>query len=379
MKRQFTIIGGGIAGLTTAIALRNIGIEATVMEADPEFRSTGAGIVLAANAVKAYMYLGLYDRLSAAGSVIDQFTIYDDEGKVISRIETEGLKHSLADFAIHRAALHTVLLDQLDRGSVLTGKRCTGFTKTLTGYKLEFADGSKDESTYLIVADGIYSTIRQQVLPRAKLRYAGYTCWRGITENTSINMKETSETWGARGRFGSVQLPDHRIYWFACKNAGANDKNMIQYSIEDLADNFDHYHSPIGQIILSTHREKIIWNDIYDLEPIRQYAFEDLVLIGDAAHATTPNMGQGACQAIEDAVVLANCIKNNSTVKDAFQSFEQKRLTRTHEIVKQSWRLGKVAQLENGLLIRLRNFILQKLPQQFYERQLSRIYDVDFN
>src|SRR4051794_3721586 len=142
MKRTFTIIGGGIAGLTAAIALQKIGIEATIMEADPDFRATGAGIVLAANAMKAYMYLGLYDQLSATGSAIDQFTIYDEAGKVISRIETEGLKHSLADFAIHRASLHRVLLEQLDPGQVMTGKRCTGFTKTLTGYKLEFADGS---------------------------------------------------------------------------------------------------------------------------------------------------------------------------------------------------------------------------------------------
>src|SRR4051812_35177962 len=139
MNRPFTIIGGGIAGLTAAIALQQIGIEATVMESDADFRATGAGIVLAANAIKAYMYLGLYDLLSTAGSAIDQFTIYDAEGKVISRIETEGLKHSLADFAIHRASLHRVLLDQLKPGQIMTGKRCTGFTRNATGYKLEFA------------------------------------------------------------------------------------------------------------------------------------------------------------------------------------------------------------------------------------------------
>lgn len=380
MEGTYTIIGGGIAGLTAALALQKIcGIQATVMEAAPEFKPVGAGVVLAANAMRVYKLLGIYDELVKAGNNVNQFTFYDEAGRVITRTNTAGLRNSLDNFTIHRAELHKVLLQQLKPDNIITGKRTRDLIANKDGYTIFFNDGSNVDAEHVIVAEGVHSPIRQKLLPQSKIRYAGYTCWRGITNNTTETVSETFETWGTRGRFGVAPLAEGKIYWFACKNATANNETFKGWGVNELYDNFKTYHSPIGSIIRSTPADQIIWNDIIDLKPIHQYAFGNLVLIGDSAHATTPNMGQGACQAIEDAIILANCLKNNTTAADAFKAFEQKRLKRTHYIVEQSWLLGKVAQLDNPLLSKLRDLLFKSLPQKFYQKQVERVYNVRFD
>lgn len=378
IKTTFSILGGGIAGLTAAIALKRKGIDAYVFEAAPEFRPVGAGLVLAANAMRAYQHLGIYDELTSVGKNINQATIYDQQGKIINRINTDNLKNGLANLAIPRSELHKVLLSQLDNDHIITGKRSTGFTNTDYGYEVSFDDGFSVETKYLIVAEGIHSQIRKIILPQAEIRYSGYTCWRGIADNASLHIEETSETWGSKGRFGIVPLGNDKIYWYATKNAAPNDVKMKSFGPKELLQNFNNYHPEIRKVIETTSSEQIIWNDIIDLKPIKNYAFGNMVLIGDAAHATTPNMGQGACQGIEDAVILANCLKQNSTTKEAFLDFQEKRVKRTHNIVNQSWTLGKVAQLENSLATAVRNFVFRSMPQSIYRKQVEGIYNVNF-
>jgi 2-polyprenyl-6-methoxyphenol hydroxylase-like FAD-dependent oxidoreductase len=121
----------------------------------------------------------------------------------------------------------------------------------------------------------------------------------------------------------------------------------------------------------------LIWNDIIDIEPIQKFAFDRIVLLGDAAHATTPNMGQGACLAIEDAVVLSNCVANSQSVENGFVNFENKRIGRTTTIVNQSWLLGRIAQWDNAILARFRNMLLRLTPSWVTEQQIKFILNVD--
>ncbi len=379
MDHVFTIIGGGIAGLTTAIALKRIGIDAVVVEATPEFRPVGAGLSLAANAMQAFRELGIADAVIAAGRKIDALTILDQKGNVINRTNTEQVnaKYGISNFSIHRAALHDVLYSLLPPGSITRGKRSCDIEEVGDGYCVFFEDGSSILTNHLIVAEGIHSPIRNKILPASKLRYAGYTCWRGIVKNEK-QITTVSETWGTGGRFGIVPLANEQIYWFATKNVKEPGSKLKEFKRSDLAYNFRDYHEPVVDLINATPQEHIIWNDIFDLEPISNYAFGNLVLIGDAAHATTPNLGQGACMAIEDAVVLANCLKKHSNVPDAFRSFQEKRLKRTHEIVKGSWRLGKMAQIENAFLSKARNLLFRMIPQSVYEKQIDDLFNVNF-
>jgi 2-polyprenyl-6-methoxyphenol hydroxylase-like FAD-dependent oxidoreductase len=380
MGKRITILGAGIAGLTTAIALKNIGINAMIFEAANEIKEVGAGLGLGANAIKALKILGIENDVISKGRFLPSFTIYDQSGQKIITTDSVSLskKYGLDNFSIHRADLHQVLLSKLDPACIQTNKQVDRIKQHEEYITIYFKDGTAYETDYLIAADGIHSVIRKQLLPGSKIRYAGYTCWRAVIDNTNLQVNECSETWAAQGRFGIVPLSNNRIYWFACVNTVADNPVMKKYKVDDLLQQFNNFHHPVKSILQETKNENMIWSDVIDLKPIDQFAFGNIILTGDAAHATTPNLGQGACQAIEDAVILANEIKKSSDIAMAFKSFEQLRLKRTRWITNTSWTIGKTAQLENKLLVKFRDMVLKKLPAKFHNRQFKKIYTTDF-
>lgn len=374
------IIGAGIAGLTTAIALKNIGIETSIFEAAPKIKPLGAGLGLAANAIKAFKMLGIDEKIIKAGKEIDLFEILDEKGNLITNTDNKALnqKYGLNNFTIHRARLHEVLLSELNNDTIYLNKKAISVEESNQGISVLFEDGGKETFDQLIVADGIHSSIRKQLIPKSNPRYAGYTCWRAVIDNPGISLPSATETWGSKGRFGIVPSAENQIYWFACINTKANNQKMKAYRVADLLHQFSGYHSAVIEVLKHTKNEHLIWNDIIDLPPTPHYAFGNIVLIGDAAHATTPNMGQGACQAIEDAVVLADEMKKNTFTEEAFKKFEKRRIKRTHWITNTSKQLGDIAQLENSILIKLRNAFLKNTPASFKEKNIERLYDVDF-
>ncbi|MBD2701306.1 FAD-dependent monooxygenase [Spirosoma sp. BT702] len=377
---QFTIIGAGIAGLTTAIALRQIGLQPTIFEAAPTIKALGAGLGLAANAVKALQKLGIAEAILSAGRFLDAFTILDQQGRIITRTDSKRIsqKYGIDNFTIHRGALHRELLNQVADTPIITSKRATRVSKEGQRSILHFDDGTEHSTDYLIVADGIHSPIRQQLVPDSHPRYAGYTCWRSVIDSTGLDITAATETWGINGRIGMAPLADNLLYWFACVNAQPNDPKMRQFRTSDLLRLFGDYHEPIPQVLARVKNENLLWNDIFDLKPIPRYAFDNIVLVGDAAHATTPNMGQGACQAIEDAVVLADELNKGGLASDAFKRFEQRRLKRTHYITDRSRQIGQVAQTQRPIVAWLRNSVFRLLPPSMNESQLKQIYEVDF-
>jgi 2-polyprenyl-6-methoxyphenol hydroxylase-like FAD-dependent oxidoreductase len=380
MKKNITILGGGIAGLTTAIALKNVGIETMVFEAAPEIKAVGAGLGLGGNAIKALKILGIDKEVMSAGRFLQSFTLYDEDGQIITKTDSVSVskKYGLDNFTIHRADFHALLFSKINPDCIQTNKRLQRIEQNENSIILYFKDGTFYETNYLIAAEGINSIVRSHLLPQSKPRYSGYTCWRGVIDNTNLQLNECSETWGTNGRFGIVPLNKNKIYWFACVNALNNDPVVKNFTTQDLLHQFEGYHHPIPAIIKETKNESLIWSDVNDIKPIDQYAFKNILLIGDAAHATTPNLGQGACQAIEDAVVLAEQIKGCSNIETAFKQFEQKRLKRTHWIVNTSLSVGKVAQLENKFLTSVRNFIFKHLPKSVSEERFKKLYSTDF-
>jgi len=376
-QRHFTIIGGGIAGLSTAIALERSGLCATVFEAASEMRPVGAGLGLAANAIKAFEALGLKRELLSAGHALNGLAILDPKGRTITT--TEGLGGpGTEQCTIHRADLHALLLNALRTTPVHLGKRVVSVTQDGTKATVQFDDSTVHSAEHLIVADGVRSAARSSILPHVKPRYAGYTCWRGVIHAPDLRLHRATETWGPQGRFGIVPLSNERIYWFATVNSDERNERYRAYRIRDLVRHFAGYHEPIAGILARTTDAELLWNDIHDLEPLDRFAFGRILLIGDAAHATTPNMGQGACQAIEDAVVLAAVLRDEPDVTKAFRHFEHARRTRTKWITETSWRLGRVAQWEHPLATRSRNALFRMLPDAINKAQLKRITDVRF-
>lgn len=377
---KIAIAGAGIAGLTTAIALNKKGFDVNVYEAAPQLKAVGAGISLSANAIKALAVLGVKNSVVAKGHFLEKLSILNNKGKVLISTNSAQLSTVFGDdnFAIKRSDLHEVLLSYLKPNQLVLNKKMVDIEQEQGQVKITFEDGTHEQFLGLIAADGIHSVARKKYVGHHNPRYAGYTCWRGLVQHTGLKLNGASETWGAKGRFGIVPLPDDYIYWFACVNAKEQSEHYKQFSITDLENHFQGYHQPIPTILSQTQKQHVIWNDIIDHEPINQYANGNVVLIGDAAHATTPNMGQGACMGIEDAVVLADELARTNHIETAFKRFEKRRLKRTHDIVNKSWQLGKVAQLDNPVLIAVRNLALQLTPKSVNQNQLKKLYEVDF-
>lgn len=380
MQKSIAIVGGGIGGLTTAIAFEKLGQSVTVFEASPSIKPVGAGLGLGGNAVGAFKVLGIEKAVIAKGRLLQNFPILDQNGKVISNVNSGKIKSrfSIENFSIHRANLHAVLMEHIKHSEIQQNKRLAKITQSGSAYRLEFEDNSHAMADIVIGADGVHSRTRSYVNPTSKIRYAGYVCWRAVTES-AIEIESGFETWGKNGRFGAVPLSNNRIYWFLCINAASPNQHK-DFTMDDLARLFQGYHDPIPQIINSTPSEALIYNPIIDLEPQPRFAKERVLLIGDAAHATTPNLGQGACQAIEDVAVLYQILQKEPDYEQAFETFEKRRIKRTHFIVNTSYRVGKVAQMDNPFFCALRNALFRAVPPAVSNKQLEKVVcDVDFD
>lgn len=382
MKYDFIIVGGGIAGLATAIALQKEGYHVKVLERSTELKVVGAGLGLGANAWKGLTRLGITNDLERNCHLIKRTKFLDQKGNLISEMDIERLnrKYGVAYFTVHRADLQKVLFQHLLPNTIEFGKRMVDFDQNETGVTVRLEDGNALEGEALIAADGIHSIVRKKSFSNIKPRYSGYTCWRAVVKPPQelIVPGEFTETWGSKGRFGIVPLTNNQIYWFACLNAPFQSKDMSAFTTNELYHIFQDYHFPVPELIKWTGNEKLIWNDIIDLKPTNRFALDKILLIGDAAHATTPNIGQGAGQAIEDAIILSKILKDKNCKKEAFSEFENLRIPKTKKITNLSWRIGKVAQLDNPFQIKIRNSIMRMLPPKIQENQLESIFHTDF-
>ena len=376
------IIGGGIGGVSTAIALGRVGIEAVVFEQAGELREIGAGLSVWTNAVKALRKLGAGDSVLAGGSIIERFEARNWRGEVLGETPFGELGRKLGapNVIIHRAELLRGLAKLIDERSVYCNARCVGFEQNSRGATACFADGQKEAGDFLIGADGLHSVIRAKLLGESKPRYAGYTCWRGLAQFTHPEFPDgySFESWGPGRRFAIHHCGEGHVFWYATKNLPEGTPvSEAGHQAEVLA-SFKEWHTPIPDVIKATESSAILRNDIVDRKPVKRWSHGWITLLGDAAHPTTPNLGQGACQAIEDAVVLAACLRTASDVPAALRSYQVQRLARTTDITNQSWLIGKICQWENPLACWLRNNLSRTtLAQRSGLRMIEKLFSHD--
>ena len=370
------VIGSGIGGLSTAIALRKVGFDVAVYERAPELREVGAGISLWANALRALDAIGAGDAVRAVSlpAVRSEMRVNDGR-KVIFAVPVSAFEErfNVRPFLAltHRAELVGALASLLPPGVARYGHECRGVEAGEKSVRVNFANGHTDEADVLVGADGIHSAVRASLFGQEEPRYSGYTCWRGVGPRPAgIEPGYIGEWWGRGQRFGITTLTNDRVYWFAVKNAPpggrANDESSaVREAFRDWAD-------PIPELLASTPPDRVFRNDIIDRPPARVWSKGRAGLIGDAAHPTTPNFGQGGCMAIEDAVVLARHLKANPDPAAAWAAFTAERSNRTAAITRESWRLGKVAQAEGGLTCWLRNRVFGLLLPLVGTRSLPK-------
>jgi 2-polyprenyl-6-methoxyphenol hydroxylase-like FAD-dependent oxidoreductase len=375
MPHPVLIAGGGIGGLATGIALRRAGFEVRVFERAPEIREIGAGLTVQSNAVLALRRIGLDQTVIASGRVLGRGSGRRPDGSIISRADLAevGRVVGAPAVAIHRATLQRLLLDALGTDSVETGREVARYEARLDGVSISFRDGGQAEGSLLIGADGIRSAVRAQMLGDGEPLYAGYTCWRGVTGEGGPVVEETTETWGPGRRFGSVPIERGKTYWYATLNApagGRDEPGRVRPFLEEL---FAGWHPPVAEILAATPEEAILRNDILHRLPAPRWVEGRVALLGDAAHAMTPNLGQGACQAIEDAVILADCLSRGAADPvSALRSYETRRKSRADSVVLAALRLGRLAQIENAAGRWLRDRLFALIPASMTRAQLVR-------
>jgi len=383
---RVAVVGAGIGGLTATIALRRVGAEVAIFERAQELKEVGAGLLLAANAQKAFGKLGLRNAVGRLGTPASAGEIRSWRGEVLAGVPVTELEKRVgaASAAVHRADLQALLLRELGGPPPSLGSGCVGFEQDERGVMLFLADGREERADLLVGADGLRSIVRASLFGHEEPRYAGYTSWRAVArpDGELLQWGEGFESWGRGARFGCAHIGGGRIYWFATKNAPEGEKDGPVGSPDGpkraLLGLFRSWHQPVGELVEATEEGAIRRDDIYDREPLKRWGQGRVTLLGDAAHPTTPNLGQGACLAVEDAVVLARCLEGQHhdgtrDVSEALRRYEGLRRERAAEVVRLSRRIGRIGQLENPALRRLRDLVLKAAPSGASLRQVEGV------
>ncbi|GGS70042.1 FAD-dependent oxidoreductase [Planobispora rosea] len=344
MTKKALIIGGGIAGPVTAMALRRAGIDSEVFEAyDHGSDGVGVFLTLAVNGLEALRVLDLHDPVRDLGMDSPRMEMLNGRGRRLASLRQPGR-------TLRRADLYRVLRDEAVRRGVRFhyGKRLDDASITPDGVRAVFADGDAAEGDLLIGADGLRSRTRTIIDPAApRARHVGLLNTGGFARGVTVPGEPGTYyfVFGGKCFFGYLIHPDGEVWWFA------NPPSRKEPTREELAaitperwrarltELFAGDTGPMSGIIAATEHIPPGWNT-YDLPTVPRWSNERMVIVGDAAHAASPSSGQGASMAIEDAVVLAKCLRDVPGTRDAFTAYERLRRDRVERIVVQGRRNG---------------------------------------
>lgn len=374
------VVGAGIGGLTAAVALRRAGWRVAVYERAERIAPVGAGIGVAPNAVKALRHLGFGEELAERARRQTGLAIRLAGGRNLAGLTAEGIerRYDAPFYALHRAELHGMLLGGLDSGEVHTGHEAVDVDADGGGVTFVSPHGESSVSADLVVvADGVGSRTRARLFPEYRgPDYAGYTVWRGIVDAeraAALRLPAVlSESWGRAARFGMAAINDGQIYWFACESVPEHAKPTRDLGL--VAKRFAGWHDPIPALLSATEPETMLSHDVYYLRArLPSFVRGRAVLLGDAAHAVTPDIGQGACLAIEDAVVLAASI-DALGVDAGLREYDVVRRPRTQRMARMSGRLGRLLQNRSGAVVAVRDAIAAAVPESLLLRSAGSAF-----
>ncbi|CAM5476140.1 FAD-dependent oxidoreductase [Streptomyces spiroverticillatus] len=375
-QRAATIVGGGIGGLATALALHRRGWRVEVLERAPEFTEIGAGISLWPNALHALKALGLADAVLALGAVETTGGMRDLRGRWLSRTDNAEVARRFSHplVVLHRADLLRVLADALPADCLRPDAEVSAVRDPQHRPVVEHR-GGESRADLVVGADGLRSAVRRTLWPTAAgPRYAGYAGWRTITAPLAQPPAEGAVTWGRGERFGFTALPGGRMYCFGTASVpegGTDTKSPYA----ELLRRFGSWPDPIPALLAAVPADAVLRHDLYDLPPLPSFVHGRVALLGDAAHAMTPNLGQGACQALEDAVTLAHCLDGTGDIEAGLRSYDLLRRPRTQAVTRRSARLGTIGQLSWPPAVLLRDTAARLTPMRATLRSMTPVLD----
>jgi 2-polyprenyl-6-methoxyphenol hydroxylase-like FAD-dependent oxidoreductase len=367
--RTAVVAGGGIGGLAAAIALIRAGWQVEVLEQADQFSEVGAGLTLWPNALRALDHIGLGDRVRAAGRIEATAGFRNPRGDWLLRTDFTELDRRFGPaVALHRADLLKILHDAVPDGVLKTGRKISGARLDGAGVVVEHEDGESG-ADLLVAADGLRSVVRNQFWPGSDPVYAGMTAWRMILDRPGERLAVGGEFWGRGEEFGVLQLPQDQVYLFAGAIAPEGARGRDGEHAE-LVRRFGTWPDPIAELLPQVKPERVLRHDVYVVPRLRTYVHGPVVLVGDAAHAMTPNLGQGGCQALEDAVTLG-AVVNGPKALDRYDSL---RRSRTQAIARMSRMAGRVGLARSGFLVRLRDNGLRLMPAAVMMRSFTSVF-----
>jgi 2-polyprenyl-6-methoxyphenol hydroxylase-like FAD-dependent oxidoreductase len=362
------VAGAGIAGLATGIALRQAGVDVEIVERSRELREIGAGLMIWPNGTRALKTL----HVDVRTLVVNTITLANSRGRRLTELPADAaLQRYGSDVSfVHRADLQAALADSFDRTRIRLGCHVEGFVEGEANVEVTFRDGTVAAADFLVGADGLRSAVRRQLLGDADPTYLGSTIWRGLAPREAIALPTGvgMNWWGRGSEFLAFHLADGNIYWAGVTKEPPGEKPGPEGHKRDLLERFGSWTQPVPALINATDEAAILRNDMYDRAPAPHWSGARVTLVGDAAHPMTPNQGQGACQALEDGVAMGESFARASSVAEAFQLYERRRLRRANRVVTLSRQATRGVQIDNPLLCALRDGLMSLIPRRLIMR-----------
>jgi 2-polyprenyl-6-methoxyphenol hydroxylase-like FAD-dependent oxidoreductase len=369
--REIAVIGAGVAGLSAGLALRGAGHHVEIFEKAPAIRASGGALLLWSNALRALEALGVAEPVLRAGTLVQTTEFRTHDGRLLWAMPVAELSHRAGapTLLIPRAELLEILSGAF--GPVQLGRQCVDFDEEGDRVLIRFEDGSLHRCDALVGADGLHSFVRSRALGSTALRSAKQMAWVGIVDYTHplLAPGTTVATVGRGLRFWAGGIGGGKIYWYATVRDAAADV----HSMRELASLFQHFHAPVSALITATEPAAVVRTPVRDRPPARSWGRGPVTLIGDAAHPATPDLGQGACQALEDAVALVTAVTRHSNLPAAFEAYQRARLDRTARITNLSWLTAVQSMSADPIACRVRDLGMRTLLPTLARGELAWI------
>ncbi|MGA2928125.1 MAG: FAD-dependent monooxygenase [Solirubrobacteraceae bacterium] len=371
------VVGAGIGGLATAIALAPTDVDAVVLERASDLSKVelGAGITLWCNAMQVLDQLGVGQQVRANGAVLSCFEQRSHHGRLLSRwpLDEMARRHGAPVCGINRPDLHAALAAAGGK-YVTTGSPVSGFEQRNGTVSVKIADGRAESGDALIGADGLESVVRAQLLGSAPLRHSGLTMWRAnVVLPAQLAPKvDFTAWWGPGAKFVVFKSGPERTSWEGIVTSPPGIQDPPGERKRAVHERFAGFVDPVHPIIEATDEESIFRTDVFDRVPDKQWGRGPVTLLGDAAHPMTFAVGQGAAQALEDALAVASALQTGTRDLDgALRGYEQQRIPRAAKFQTMAWRLARAGALQKPPALALRNTIFQMSAPMAWRNQVK--------
>jgi 2-polyprenyl-6-methoxyphenol hydroxylase-like FAD-dependent oxidoreductase len=361
---RVVVVGGGVGGLTTALALKKAGIGVEVHEKYPQLAGRATGFTLWSYAIKHLQDLGLDDP-TRIGSPIEVTEIHNQKGDLIEEMPVGEVSTKLGapSCDVNRRDLQRVAIEMLGDDIVRMGSECVDVELDGDTATAVLADGNRAEGSLVIGADGAHSITRGKVAPEAKVNYSGFSGWGGVLDGFEHELMKPNrhvEVWARGSKGGVADIGNGAVRWYVTRRGPAGADGPVDKT--EILEHIDGWYELLRAAVETADPASIVTTEAWDMEPIERWFDGRLVLLGDSAHLTTPFASMGACMTIDDAVNLVGHLTSAGTVEEALSAYQEDRKKRDEDTVKEARKMGKLQQVHSHVVSWLRDEAFEHIP-----------------